>query len=69
MPSIPYLADKLLGVQEQLHDNNLCILDFGTGHFGQTRWAPYLPDDIFGVQDDHNLYILDLGMEHFGKTR
>ena len=35
--SKPYLADKLLAVQEQLQDHNLYILDLRIGLFGQTR--------------------------------
>ena len=35
--STPYLADDIFGVQEELHDHNLSILDLGFGHFGQTR--------------------------------
>ena len=35
--STPYLADEVFGVQEQLHDHNLNILDLGIEHFGKTR--------------------------------
>ena len=38
-PSKPYLADELLGIQEQLHDHNLHTLDFEIWNFEQTRKA------------------------------
>ena len=40
--STPHIADELFGVQEQLHDHNLYILDLGNGHFWQTRKAHHI---------------------------
>ena len=70
--STPYLTDEILGVQEQLHDHNLYILDLGIGHFGHIRQARHnWQINCWASKSNYMttmLYKLDLRIRHFGQT-